>query len=336
MKSPRGNRGQVQIFVFLVIVVMLSIWQVARVSTADDSVLVEDHWAKFAAYNSSAESALLQLREFAHQRQLPLPLVASPAKSSVCVGVASARRKNSPIKYLRQTLMGLVSRMTKSDNVYIHVFNVDRQPELHTDVDEIRDLFVVSDVKAKPAVRMDRKLQEGLDFADILTEMHSWGCPSVLFLEDDALAQEHWVERVHQAVAGAPKHWFATRLYVSNPLASRIVRPGLTDLDQGYNAVAVLFNRERLPSFVSAIRRAVDANFQTGDKRHFEAKDVFLTEYAAKVNATVQAFEPPIFQHTGIFSSIVKRSAFRIGSYMQAPNFASEGVAIRFNPDDWS
>lgn len=287
-------------------------------------------------YDRTAQEALSDLRHFADEHDLPRPLFDSHRNSRICVGVGSARRPGSPFKYLTQTLASLVTRMGAEDGVYIHVFNLDDEPELHTEVADIRDLFGVSNIKAKAAVRLERKLQEGLDFADTLTEMHSWGCPSVLLLEDDALAQDNWVEMVELAVAGASQSWFATRLFVSNSQVSRTMQPSVTDLDQGFNTVAVLFNSEKLPAFTAAIRRAVDDNHTTGNKRFFEAKDVFMSRYGRATNVRVQTFQPPIFQHTGIFSSVVKRSAYRVGAYMQAPNFASEGLPIRFNPDLWS
>jgi hypothetical protein len=287
------------------------------------------------AYNSSAAEAFDDLKAFVDREQLELPLFRSPNSAEICVAVSTARRKNSPINYLKQCLMSLVTRMKRSDSVYIHVFNVDDMPEEHAQVEEIRKLFPVTNIKAKTATDMERKLQEGLDFADQLDVMYSWECPHSVFLEDDALAQEDWVHRVRSAIHELRPPWFAARLYVSNP-AARFPFPRITNLDQGYNAVAVLFNRQYLKSFATEIRRAVGTQYKSGNKKDFEAKDVFLSIFGRGANMAPKAFEPPIFQHTGIFSSVVKRSSLRMGSYMQAPNWPSEGVPITFNSKAWA
>ena len=300
-------------------------------------MLIQDHWDKFSMYNRTAQEALNDLRRFADEQGLPRPLFDSRNKHRICVGIASARRKGSPFKYLSQTLAGLVTRMRWHDGVYIHVFNVDDHPEQHTEVDEIRDLFPVSETKARTDVKYERPLQEGLDFAEQLDLMYSWDCPYIIFLEDDALAQEQWVERLNIGLEQLEaEDWLAVRLYTAREWYPPQQEPGITDFDPGFNAVAVLFNRRFLADTSNEHRAAVERSYMTNTEWLYVAKDIFLPVYAREdLDLPMKAFEPSIFQHTGIFSSVRTRDTVRMEWYMQAMNWESENRPIVFDPQWW-
>lgn len=324
--------------VLLLISLVVVVWQVLPALLPDNKfegpkTRVKDHWEKFVMYNSTAQTALRDLREFVHENHVELPLFSLKSKPRICVGVETARREGSPFKYLSQALASLVTRMSTKRGVYIHVFNVDDEPHLHTEVDEISDLFPVSNVKAKSPPNTVRKLQEGLDFADLFYEMRSWDCPHVVLVEDDALAQQGWVERVELAANQLRnRDWLMVRLYVVRKHYPAHTPVGVTDFDQGFNTVALMVRKEYLVPMADEVRAAINRVFATDDRRYFGAKDEFMSEHLNSFfRQPILGFEPPIFQHTGVFSSVMSRDKELLEYYMQAPNFESENQPIVFD-----
>jgi hypothetical protein len=315
---------------------------------------VREHWDKYVMYNSSAQSALSDLRKFALEHNATLPLFSFKSQPQICVGIATSRREGSKFHYLSQTLASLVTRLSKQkDAVYIHVFNADNEPHLHKEVDSIRDLFPVSNVKGKPLISSStgnfssvplqklqerlRKLQEGLDFVEILYEMRSWKCPNLVLLEDDALAQQDWPQRLNRALSQLrDRKWFVVRLYSIRKYVPMHMPWGVTDFDQGFNTVALLLSEQHIVPMAEAVRTAIHRVIATGIQKHFSAKDEFMAQQLVSLfQIPILGHDPPIFQHVGVFSSVMTRNPEFMEYYMHALNFQSEGQLIFLNPQEF-
>lgn len=300
-------------------------------------------------YFQTAMSALAMFRDDLNRKNVPLPLFLDrslpenrpSSPTEVCVGVLTSRRISSPYAYIKQAISSLLVRMNLPDpDVYIHVFNVDSFPQSHSEISEIRDLVPVSNLKArKPEallkVEIPQKFQESLDYGETFRTMKRMMCRNILIVEDDAIASDDWVNRIREALTqlDAQPDWFLVRLYAVRKTV-RIPKglKGITDFDQGYGTVAVMINSNHVDDFADSMERAVVASI-TGET-YFEAKDLFISDYKWSTGLPVQALEPSIFQHTGMYSSLVVRNLdpdAKINRGMYARNFVSENVPITFN-----
>ena len=300
-------------------------------------------------YYQSAMSAFSMFRDAIKRKDAPLPLFNDRSfaenrpsyPTELCVGIITARRISSPYSYLKQSVSSLLVRMNLPDpRVYIHVFNVDSSPQLHSEISDINDLVPVSNLKArKPAAIYDThipsKFQEALDYGETFRTMKRMMCSNILILEDDAIASENWVERTREALKQlrAQPDWFLVRLYAVRKTI-RIPKglEGITNFDQGYGTVAVMINGDHVDEFADSMDRAVVASIK--DDIYFEAKDLFISDFKRSSGLPVQAFEPAVFQHTGTYSSLVVRNLdpdAKINRGMYARNFVSEKVPITFN-----
>lgn len=237
---------------------------------------------------------------------------------------------NCSARYLSQTLASLVTRLsTHKDSVYIHVFNADSQPHLHTEALGMSDLFPGSTVRAQlPALSgaalnltevSRRKLLEGVGFVNILNEMQAWKCPNYVLLEDDALAEQGWSSSVLAAAQQlrARKAWLVTRLYTVRKYVPLFMPWGISDFDQGFNTVALLLNAQFLAPMAEQVRAAIDRVISTGSAKHFPAKDNFMVDRLTLLfKAPILSFEPPVFQHVGVFSSLESRNKEQMEYYM--------------------
>ncbi len=342
------------ILYFLVTFVLFFVDESAKNPFSGPRIPVRELWDKYVTYNSSAQAALSDLRMFALEYNATLPLFSLESQPRICVGIATARRKGSQFYFLSQTLASLVTRLSKQkDAVYIHVFNADNEPQLHREVDSIRDLFPVSNVKSKPLVSSSsgnfssvpvqkleerlQKLQEGLDFVEILLEMRSWKCPNLVLLEDDALAQQGWPRRLNWALKQLrDREWFAVRLYSIRKYVPMHMPSGVTDFDQGFNTVALLLSEKYIMPIAETVRAAIDRVFATGIQKHFSAKDDFMAQQLIPLfKLPIFGHDPPIFQHVGVFSSVMTRNPEFVEYYMHALNFESEGQLILFDPQEF-
>jgi hypothetical protein len=306
---------------------------------------------KFFDYDSSSKLAILDITRFMYQRNIPSPLfenVIAPfreyrPKKRICVTITTARRQNTPLSYLAQTVAALITRMkmqSSGSKVSIHVFNVDNEPEKHDDVDLIRHLVPVTSLKARRNVRYPKQ-QESLDFTYLLRLLSASSCEYAILLEDDALADENWLDLVEYAISRLKRRdWFVVKLYSARPEYLFAQRPGITNYDQGYNTVAMLLNKE----YMTELADALDAHMNECLMRSIDSdkcspKDIFIEDFAAMKRLKMQAFEPVIFQHTGVYSSVSKReisSRFTIDWGMESMSFKSEKVPIVFDPAKWS
>ena len=177
--------------------------------------------------------------------------------------------------------------------------------------------------KAEASVRSAVARIRSLDGTGFLSaEMDRWHAepwnvvPGRLFQ-----ARSDYVIKSLRSCAGAKP--FRVGASVSNSLkresGSLFVFSPRAEFDQGFGVVALMLRPESLVVIAVAIRASGD----------FTAKDEFLSRQLTKMfNSPVLAFEPPIFQHTGLFSSIQARQRSRLPYYMQNPQFESDGLPI--------
>ena len=309
--------------------------------------------AKFHMYADTAKQSLDEARAFLKENGIPLPLFRDLSNTAIktgpkiCIGIQTAGRKSSPINYVEQTVGALLARMEMPQNdVYIHVFNVHNSSEVHKDVESIQDLVPVTRTKGTLpktlAVEYQPQFAEAHDHREAIRVLKRIGCQYPILIEDDALPQEGWLDRVRQAIKELEerdKDWFLIKMYISRePGYERKDQSyvGITSHDQTFNGVAMMYNPKYMldygDSLVNHTRLVMAGKL---DKMFYEFKDTWLNIYQADHKLKVEAFEPPIFQHTGIYSSVNMRPLEKFPWFMESREFVSQDLPIVFNATMW-
>jgi len=315
---------------------------------------VPDYLQSYYLYNASAGVALEDFNSWVNANGVSVPLFedrmnmtnATPPK--ICVSIITAHRKGSPFKYIVQSTMSLLMRMDyrkNKDSVYIHVFNVDADPSHHSDVDHIRHLVPVTNIKgvieeSGSGFQVETKAHESADTAAIMRLIEKMGCEYPIFIEDDALATEGWVDSVNLAIEEL-KHqeeWMAIKLFSARQEYPPLSRKGITNYDQGFNMVATLFNPKFLVEFAERMEDNVRECVRKEDISAHTPKDLLLQEMASSHGSSIKSFEPCIFQHTGVYSSVIERSVSENAVhewYLSTKYFESEGKPIVFDSNQF-
>lgn len=313
-------------------------------------------------YDSTAKQALLNLTSWLHhQDEIRLPLfenriteIASTKhfpNPRICVSVASKRREGSPIAYLVQGVSALLNRMqwaVHKDIVYIHVFNVDNEPEKHLEVDLIKHLVPVTNLKVPLEKNGDFPItphyHESLDNAGILRNLHKIGCQYPILLEDDALATENWVESVLLAIEQLESRentgldWFVVKLFVARASYPTPITKGINGYNPTFNSVAFTINRKLMIHLAEALERMVSETVATKNHDAHLPIDLLLNRLHAEEGLPLEAFEPVVFQHTGVYSSLARTELDEKSAtswIMFSKYFESEGKPIIFDSKMW-
>ena len=321
----------------LFLVSQTTISAVRRGYDMNGAVKLSPPFRKFEVYQRTAMEALSGLEQFAPS----LPLFHTPSRK-ICVAVQSIKRASTAFNYVAQTVAALLVRMDYrkyKDDVYIHVFNMEPNPGDHTDIESIADLVPVTNVHANigNVPKKVRKIaQEAADHAIVLRKLAEMGCKYPLLIEDDALAEEGWVDSLKEAIAelesGIP-NWSIVKLYSSRGRSEPPTRRGISDYDMGFSTVAYLIN----PKYISDLAKELEAMI-SGPPDGMLPKDHFLNKFEEARGLEALSFEPPIFQHTGIFTSVGSQPplAFFTNEFLQSPDFRSEGKPIVFDSRQWA
>ena len=325
-----------------------------------------DHLEEYVMYDLSAKRAMLEMHQWLHTNGYPVPLFRDkfqeplPRDSQgpkVCVAITTANRPQAPFTYLIQTVSALLNRMNYAkykDEVYIHVFNVDE--EEHEEANVVSQFVPVTHLKRPESSRkkLPRKYQENLDNADVFRRMHSLNCQYPIFIEDDALAKEDWMDSVMLAIKQMEQFdlqrkekdhimanpWLMVKLYCAREDAPDLApKEGVnTGYFQRWNTVAMMINREYVLN-VSDHLEGVVRNAIAREKYDLPiAKDEDIDNWRMKTGLTGMCFEPVIFQHTGVFSSVVDRFPDKESVnlwYMKSMYFESDKKPVSFNESDW-
>lgn len=325
---------------------------------------------EYSLYDLSAKKALLDLHQWLYRNNYPIPLYADkfqekPRKHldgpKVCVAITTANRPHAPFSYLIQAVSALLNRMNYAkykDDVYIHVFNVDEVE--HEEARVVSQFVPVTNLKEQgvsSGKKLPRKYQENLDNAEILRRMHSLNCQYPIFIEDDALAKENWMDSVMFAIKEVEQYdlerrggassvedlnapWFMVKLYCAReePLDEAPKQGINAKYFQRWNTVAMMFNREYVLN-VSNHLEGVVLNAIAQEK--FDqpiAKDEDIDNWRNQAGVIGLCFEPVIFQHTGVYSSVVDRMPDKRSVnqwYMKSMYFESEKIPVSFNESHW-
>ena len=319
-----------------------------------------DYLTKYFLYDQTARKALHEMNVFFYENQVPLPLFRNKLEvgqegnhsQKVCIAVMTARREHSQIAYVVQTVSALLNRMQYkqySDHVYIHVFNVDAEPDKHTDVDLIRHLVPVTNLKVaipgEEAFPLGPRCHENVDYAAILRVLLDMKCQYPIFLEDDALATDNWIESIKLLIdqlesrTSEEKSWFAAKLYSARVSYPQSITPGFTSYDQGFNCVAVLMNPLHILQFAQELEQNVNNVVSSKDATKLRFKDLLMNDFVKENKLFIGSFEPVVFQHTGVYSSIIQRGLDKYSVenwFMSSKTFEAEGIPIRFDPRKWT
>ena len=320
------------------------------------------HLARYFLYDASARIANREMTKYLKTSDGPLPVFASrldehnqllesakskwscPAAPSsptaraerptFCVGVLSARRRDSPTSTLSQTVISMLTRMnalSDREEFYIHVFNTDEDPSKHSDVDEISHLVPVTRLKNKRYKTFTKKQQQTMDYVEALEIMHRLECPYATLLEDDTLADNHWTDKIREAASLVKdRPWTLLRLFTSKgevpegKLDSRVPEHGL---------VAMMYNRDYLPMFA----KYLEDDFLKNVHEYVAPNDLVLPRLWKTISVPSFAFYPVIFQHIGVFSSVQVRSMKQTLTMNTATSkyFDSEHIPVVFDKDRW-
>lgn len=313
----------------------------ATTSAPAESVLMR----KFSLYDSSAKSAMDDIKQWAELEDVSLPLIPNlvenrdpSRKPKICVGIQTAERPHSPISYLRQCVVAMLARMDFSslDEVYIHAFGLRGKGDFAS----VSDLVPVTEIDLPYPETLHTVLQQSRLHALILRQLQGIGCEHIIMLEDDALATLDWVDRVKDAVSQVNERrvdWLMIKLYTARSFGDKASSAGLNSYDQMFGAVAYLINKLHVIEFADTLDAAVVA-VEAGKQVSPEVDLVIIDFSRQKHRKAVLAFEPVVFQHTGIYSAANPGrtpAEFEAHWGMQSRDFAAEGQPIAFNAERW-
>ena len=332
--------------------------QVAESLRRVTSMTFPDYLRVHALYDTSSKRALLELRKAIKSKNISLPLFVNKLDTStpvtppkICVSIATARRKGAPFSYLLQSISGLLNRMNYvkyKNDVYVHVFNVDNEPEKHQEIEWIRDLVPVTNLKVPIQPNGDFPIQthyhENMDTAHIVREFYRIGCEYPILIEDDALATTNWVDSVMDMIQDLSSgrysnvNWFGVRLFVARSFYPQLQRRGINDFDPMFNMVAVLLNRKHMLPFADAMEEKVRVTMEAKNHELHLPKDLVMDQYKTNHGLKVLAYEPVIFQHTGVYSSVSNRTIdeSNVNTWiMFSKYFEAAGEPVRFQDSFW-
>jgi hypothetical protein len=278
--------------------------------------------------------ALMEMNVWLKARAITTPLFVQKS-AMFCVGIVSARRKEAALSPVVQTVTGLLTRMDvckEREDFHFQVFNVDNEPDEHTNLREIEHLMPVTNVKNKKYKAAQRKEQETLDYMEVFRRMYKHNtCPYVIILEDDALAEQNWTVRVREiALTLEGKKWSYTYLFTTEAGTER----GLTDKLPTWSTVAIMYNRDHLLKFADELEKDFLA---TTGMSTFYPKDGVIKNVAKKLDLPAYSHHPSVFDHTGVFSSVQTERTESVMQHkiIEAQLYDSRGVPVEFQPKRW-
>ena len=319
------------------------------------SVTIPDYLQVYFQYDTSGKTALIDLITYLYEKKVPLPLfpnrltsTESLAKPKICVAVVSARRPKAPFTYLLQGISALLNRMNYKkfkDQVYIHAFNVDNEPDMHKEFEIIESLVPVTrvkgEIKTSEGFPVQTHYHENRDNAQIIRYLDKIGCEYPVLLEDDALATNEWVESILVAIKQLEEHpdpWFMVRVFTARSVYPIIKNKGLNDYDQTFGAVALMLNSKHMVEYAGELDKIVDKTIAARNHDLHIPKDHVAADFANNHKLRNWSFEPVIFQHTGMYSSVSDRPVNR-GTvsqwFMFSRNFEADRQPVTFNRAFW-
>lgn len=319
------------------------------------SVTIPDYMQVYFQYDTSGKTALIDLLTYLYQNKVSLPLFPNRLttteplpKPKICVAIVSARRPKAPFTYLLQDVSALLNRMnykTYKDQVYIHAFNVDNEPDQHKEFEILESLIPTTRVKAEIRSTQGFPIQthyhENKDNAIIIRHLDTMGCQYPILLEDDAMATNEWVESVLVAIQQLEAHpdpWFMVRVFTARSVYPIIRNRGLNDYVQTFGAVALMLNSKHMVEYASELDKVTDKTVAARKHELHIPKDHVAADYAKNKHLLDWSFEPVIFQHTGMYSSVSDRPVNR-GTvsqwFMFSRNFEADRQPITFKREFW-
>jgi hypothetical protein len=293
------------------------------------------HLGVYFFYDATARVALMEMNVWLKARTISTPIFVQ-STPIFCVGIMTARRKEAALSPVVQTVTGLLTRMDvckEKENFNFRLFNVDDNPDEHTNLREIDHLMPVTNIKNIQHKAAHRKEQETLDYIEVFRRMYKDNtCPYMIVLEDDALAEENWTVRVKEIAAALDgKKWSYTYLFTNEEGTER----GLTEKLPYWSTVAIMYNRQHLLKFADELEK--DFLATTGTK-NFYPKDGVIKNVAKKLELPAYSHHPSVFDHTGVFSSVQTQSTDSVMHHevISAKLYDSRGVPVEFQPNRWS
>ncbi len=299
---------------------------------------------KFATYDISAKQAMIDLTIHLRENNISLPLIKAfdreRSAPEICVAILTINRPTTKLSFITQSLSALLNRISKPDfeRIYMHVFNVDREPESHTKLDLIRHLVPVTDLPMHKDER-DSVKKYNRDLAEVLRIVNTWErCQHPLILEEDALATLNWDREIDLAIEQieakySSTNWLMAKLFTCrvNP-PSRLATYGINSYFHEYMSQALFINKVYLAEWAEYVDRA-------GMSDELEPVDHCIANFKEKKELQVPSFEPVIFQHVGISSGLGHKTydetTDEFSWWFESKFFLAEGEPIVFNSSIW-
>jgi len=331
------------------------------------SIYFPSYLQEYMDCDLSSKKALLDLQQWLYEHKYPVPLFqdrfSSPGNTlpppKVCIAITTANRPQAPFLYLIQTVSALLNRMNYAkykDQVYVHVFNVDADPAEHKEAQIVSQFVPVTHVKqgVKEEFPLPRKYQENLDNAEVMRRVNSLQCEYPILIEDDALAKNDWMDSILVAIRQMEKYerdrrevlssklapWLMVKLYCAREDDLVEVPPEGVNMTyfQRWNTVAMMMNRQYLLNVSQHLETRVNDALAEYNFTKPIAKDEDIDNWRNVTGLTGMCFEPVVFQHTGVFSSVENRQPDPESVqlwYMKSKYFEAEGKPVLFDKSQW-
>jgi hypothetical protein len=173
--------------------------------------------------------------------------------------------------------------------------------------------------------------------------MNSLPCGDVVIIEDDALPRKEWTDSVMYAAKQMELYdqkdrWLTVKLFCARkPPLPEISREGVNPYYFArWNTVALMINKMYIINVAEYLIDVVERS-QT-DSTVAVAKDENLNTWRENQGLQGMCYEPVIFQHTGVISSVNERIPDREVVeewYMSNKQFPSEAEPIMFDRSHW-
>jgi hypothetical protein len=163
------------------------------------------------------------------------------------------------------------------------------------------------------------------------------------------LATTDWVDSVLLALAQLEEknnkkermddRWLMVRLYAARSQYPRLYQKGINYYDPLFSMVAVSLNKHHMLRYADELLKNVNEVLEATNIELILPKDLIPNNLASQLGLKMKAFEPVIFQHRGLYSSVVNRSQERGAEtswIMFSKYFDADGKSIEFNRDLWA
>lgn len=124
-------------------------------------------------------------------------------RSNLCVAILSKNRINSNRNYVIQAVMSLLTRCSFKSDFKLTLFNMEENPDMNKNALMLRNLINIENINSG-IIHSNIRVKEAADYASVIKNLNGKNCTHQLILEDDAIAQNDWFNRVETIIKMIP------------------------------------------------------------------------------------------------------------------------------------